>query len=141
MIPGEYLFDGLPLILNADRPTVTLEVNNTGDRPVQIGSHFHFFEVNRALVFDREAALGMRLDLPAGTAVRFEPGEIKSVRLVALAGERVVYGGSALVNGRLDDPRIRKMGLERLRQAGFGDTKAVPQTKRSAGKPKKKKAK
>src|SRR5918911_5366584 len=92
--PGEYLFDGDPIELNAGRPTVALEVNNTGDRPVQVGSHFHFFEANRALVFDRAAAYGMRLDLPAGTAVRFEPGEIKTVQLVALSGQRIVYGGS-----------------------------------------------
>src|ERR1043166_1217027 len=102
MIPGEYLFDGPPLELNAGRPTVIVEVNNTGDRPVQVGSHFHFFEVNRALILDRAAAYGMRLDLPAGTAVRFEPGEIKTVRLVALGGLRQVYGGSALVTGALD---------------------------------------
>src|SRR5260221_2817646 len=98
MTPGEYLFDGEALELNAGRPTCVLQVNNTGDRPVQIGSHFHFFEVNKALLFDREAAYGMRLDLPAGTAVRIEPGEIKTVRLVALSGLRQVYGGSALVN-------------------------------------------
>jgi urease beta subunit len=114
MIPGEYLFDGGPLELNADRPTVVVEVNNTGDRPVQVGSHFHFFEVNRALVFDREKAYGMRPDLAAGTAVRFEPGEIKSVRLVAMAGQRVVYGGSGLVNGALDNPAVRQRALERL---------------------------
>src|SRR5438067_9215740 len=108
MTPGEYLFDGEPLELNAGRATVTLKVNNTGDRPVQVGSHFHFFEVNRALVFDRAAGYGMRLDLPAGTAVRFEPGEIKTVRLVALAGTREVYGGSGLVMGRLDDPDVRQ---------------------------------
>jgi len=122
MIPGEYFFDGVPLELNAGRPTCTLQVNNTGDRPVQIGSHFHFFESNRALVFDRAAAYGMRLDLPAGTAVRFEPGEIKTVRLVALGGLRQMYGGSGLVMGALDDPAIRQRSLERLRQAGFGDT-------------------
>src|SRR5207237_9869263 len=122
MIPGEYLFDGEPLELNAGRTTATLKVNNTGDRPVQVGSHFHFFEVNRALVFDRAAAYGMRLDLPAGTAVRFEPGEIKTVRLVALGGERRVYGGSGLVMGALDDPANRQASLERMRQAGFGDT-------------------
>jgi urease beta subunit len=121
MIPGEYLFDGEPLELNANRPTKTLQVNNTGDRPVQVGSHFHFFEVNRALVFDRQAAYGMRLDLPAGTAVRFEPGEIKTVRLVAVAGQRRMYGGSGLVMGPLDDPVTRKQSLERLRQGGFGD--------------------
>src|SRR5215468_4761061 len=101
MIPGEYLFDGEPLQLNAGRRTNTLQVNNTGDRPVQVGSHYHFFEVNRALVFDRESAYGMRLDLPAGTAVRFEPGDVKTVQLVPLAGERRVYGGSALVMGEL----------------------------------------
>ncbi len=126
MIPGEYLFDGPPVELNAGRPTRTLDVNNTGDRPVQVGSHFHFFEVNRALVFDREAAYGMRLDLPAGTAVRFEPGEIKAVRLVALGGDRVVYGGSALVNGPLDDAETRRQSLERLRARGFGHQPAAP---------------
>lgn len=121
MVPGEYLFDGEPIELNRERPTATLEVNNTGDRPVQVGSHFHFFEVNRALIFDREAAYGMRLDVPAGTAVRFEPGEIKSVRLVGLGGLRHVYGGSGLVMGALDDPRIRRKSFKRLREAGFGD--------------------
>ena len=95
---------------------------NTGDRPVQVGSHFHFFEVNRALVFDREAAYGMRLDLPAGTAVRIEPGEVKTVRLVALGGQRVAFGGSGLVNGPLDDPAVRQAALDRLRKAGFADT-------------------
>lgn len=121
MIPGEYLLDGEALELNAGRPTCTLQVTNTGDRPVQIGSHFHFFEVNRALVFHREAAYGMRLDLPAGTAMRFEPGEVKTVRLVALGGLRQVYGGSGVVMGLLDDPAIRQRSLKRMRQAGFGD--------------------
>jgi urease beta subunit len=120
MIPGEYLFDGEAIELNAGRPTVTLEVNNTGDRPVQVGSHFHFFEVNRALVFDRAAAYGMRLDLPAGTAVRFEPGEVKTVRLVALGGARHVYGGSGLVMGPLDDPAVKRQAHERMKKAGFG---------------------
>src|SRR5947209_2561696 len=114
MLPGEYFFDGDALELNADRPTATLEVNNTGDRPVQVGSHFHFFEVNRALSFDRAAAYGMRLDIPAGTAVRFEPGEIKSVHLIALAGERQMYGGSGLVNGALDDKKNRAVSMTRL---------------------------
>src|SRR2546423_15642074 len=104
MIPGEYLFDGAPIELNAGRPTITLSVNNTGDRPVQIGSHYHFFEVNRALVFDRARAYGMRLDLPSGTAGRFEPGEGKGGRLVALAGQRIVHGGTRLVSGPLADP-------------------------------------
>jgi len=122
MIPGEYLFDGEAIELNAGRPTVTLEVNNTGDRPVQVGSHFHFFEVNRALLFDRAAAYGMRLDLPAGTAVRFEPGDVKTVRLVALGGARQVYGGSGLVMGALDDPAVKQRGLDRVRQGRFGDS-------------------
>jgi urease beta subunit len=122
MIPGEYVFDGEPLELNAGRATCVLQVNNTGDRPVQIGSHFHFFEVNRALVFDREAAYGMRLDLPAGTAVRIEPGEIKPVRLVALAGTRQVYGGSGLVMGALDDPAVKQRALAKLREGKFGDS-------------------
>src|SRR5205807_5032301 len=122
MNPGEYFFDGDPIELNANRRTCTLKVNNTGDRPVQVGSHVHFFEANRALVFDRTAAYGMRLDLPAGTAVRFEPGEIKTVRLVALGGLRQVYGGSGLVMGALDDPAIRQRSLERMRLANFGNT-------------------
>src|ERR1700681_1662380 len=122
MIPGEYLFDGEPLELNAGRRTCTLKVNNTGDRPVQVGSDFHFFEVNRALVFDREAAYGMRLDLPAGTAVRFEPGEIKTIQLVALGGERKVYGGSGLVMGALDDPKVRARAMERLAKWNLGET-------------------
>ena len=119
MNPGEYFFDGDPIELNAGRRTCTLKVNNTGDRPVQVGSHFHFFEANRALIFDREAAYGMRLDLPAGTAVRFEPGEIKTVQLVELAGERQVYGGSGLVMGPLDGKVARKQSMENL-QAWIG---------------------
>src|SRR3954451_7667733 len=121
MIPGEYLFDGEALELNAGRPTAMLEVNNTGDRPVQVGSHFHFFEVNRALVFDREAAYGLRLDLPAGTAIRFEPGDVKRVQVIPLSGERVVHGLNGLVRGRLDDPDVRKQALERMRALGFGN--------------------
>ena len=102
MIPGE-LFPGTGEIeINAGRPTVTLTVANTGDRPIQVGSHFHFFEVNRALYFAREAARGFRLDIPAGTSVRFEPGEERSVRLVALGGRRIVRGFNGLVNGPLD---------------------------------------
>ena len=115
MIPGEYFFDCSPLELNAGRQTGTLEVNNTGDRPVQVGSHYHFFEVNRGLVFDRPGAYGMRLDIPAGTAIRFEPGEIKTVRLVALAGSRQLYGGSGAVMGSLDDPVVKQRSMERMK--------------------------
>ena len=126
MLPGEYFFDGGVLELNADRPTATLEVNNTGDRPVQVGSHFHFFEANRAMKFDRAAAYGMRLDIPAGTAVRFEPGEIKTVRLVALSGERRVYGGGGVVMGALDDPAVRAASMQRLEQFQRGEFPLSP---------------
>jgi urease subunit beta len=103
MIPGELLIDEGEIELNAGRPTTTLMVANTGDRPIQVGSHFHFYEVNAALAFDRAAAKGLRLDIPAGTAVRFEPGDEKEVTLVPLVGSREVYGLNAKINGRLDD--------------------------------------
>lgn len=105
MIPGELIPATSPETLEANTglETKMLKVANTGDRPIQIGSHFHFFEVNSALDFDRDAALGFRLNIPAGTAVRFEPGDIKEVELVALAGTREVYGLNAKVNGKLPD--------------------------------------
>ena len=102
MIPGEYLLASEPIELNANRPTRRLEVSNTGDRPVQVGSHFHFFEVNRALAFDRASAYGMRLNIAAGTAVRFEPGDTREIELVAIGGTRHVYGLNRLVDGPLD---------------------------------------
>src|SRR3954449_5730187 len=92
MIPGETFIKDGEIVLNAGRKTVTLTVSNTGDRPIQVGSHYHFFETNPSLKFDRAKARGMRLDIPAGTAVRFEPGQTRSVNLVALAGGRKVYG-------------------------------------------------
>ena len=103
MIPGELIPAASPESLDANTglETKMLKVANTGDRPIQIGSHFHFFEVNSALDFDRDAALGFRINIPAGTAVRFEPGDIKEVELVALAGTREVYGLNAKVNGKL----------------------------------------
>ncbi|MBF2051356.1 MAG: urease subunit beta [Leptolyngbya sp. IPPAS B-1204] len=102
MIPGEMLIEAGEIELNAGRPTVTLTVANTGDRPIQVGSHFHFYEVNKALSFDRQQARGMRLDIPAGTAVRFEPGDEREVTLVPFVGSRQVYGLNGLVNGALD---------------------------------------
>jgi len=102
MIPGEMQVDPGEIELNAGRETVTLSVANTGDRPIQVGSHYHFAETNAALVFDRAAALGFRLDIAAGTAVRFEPGQTRSVQLVALAGGRKVYGFNGLVMGPLE---------------------------------------
>jgi urease beta subunit len=105
VIPGEYLLGEGDVVANEGRRTVELIVANTGDRPIQVGSHFHFFEVNRALRFDRGAAFGMRLDIPAGTAVRFEPGDDKTVELVEIAGARQVYGLNALTEGSVNDGR------------------------------------
>jgi urease subunit beta len=101
MIPGEMFIKDGDITLNAGRKTVTLSVANSGDRPIQVGSHYHFFETNPALQFDRKKARGMRLDIAAGTAVRFEPGQTREVRLVALAGKRVVYGFRQSVMGKL----------------------------------------
>ncbi len=102
MIPGEILTADGEIVLNEGRETVDLVVANTGDRPVQVGSHYHFAEVNPALNFDRAAARGFRLDIPAGTAVRFEPGQSREVKLVAYAGERRVFGFNGAVNGALE---------------------------------------
>ena len=102
MIPGEIIVADGDIVLNEGRETTTLTVANTGDRPVQIGSHYHFFETNEALDFDRNAALGHRLDIPAGTAVRFEPGQTREVTLVPYAGNRVVRGFNAKIQGKLE---------------------------------------
>ena len=101
MIPGELFPKVGDIELNAGQPTVTLDVANTGDRPIQVGSHYHFYETNPALSFDRDRARGMRLDIPAGTAVRFEPGQTRSVTLVPYRGERIVFGFNQQVMGRL----------------------------------------
>jgi len=111
MIPGEYLLEPEPIELNAGRDTRRIEVSNTGDRPVQVGSHFHFFEVNRYLAFDRASAYGMRLNVAAGTAVRFEPGDTREVELVEIGGSREIVGLNRLVEGRLDDPAVRAAAL------------------------------
>lgn len=103
MIPGEVIIQDGDIELNAGRPTVQLRVANTGDRPIQVGSHFHFYEVNEALIFDREQTKGMRLDIPAGTAVRFEPGDERDVTLVPFVGSRQVYGFNGRINGSLDE--------------------------------------
>jgi urease beta subunit len=102
MKPGEVITAAGTLTLNAGRETVEVEVSNTGDRPIQVGSHYHFFETNEALAFDRAASRGFRLDIPAGTAVRFEPGQTRKVRLVAYAGDRIVHGFNAKVGGKLE---------------------------------------
>src|SRR6266508_3758314 len=109
--PGEYRLADEDVVLNEGRASVSLTVRNLGDRPIQVGSHFHFFEVNPALEFDRAQAYGMRLDIPAGTAVRFEPGMGKTVTLVTLAGRRRVFGLNQLVEGNLDDPQVSEAAL------------------------------
>jgi urease subunit beta len=101
-VPGEFIFGYGPVVLNPGRPVLTLHVENTGDRPIQVGSHLHFAETNAALAFDRELAWGHRLGVPAGTSVRFEPGIGQDVELVPLAGARIVHGIRGLVGGRLD---------------------------------------
>ena len=101
MIPGEYFIEAGELALNAGRPTLAIVVENTGDRPIQVGSHYHFAETNAALRFDRPAARGMRLNIASGTAVRFEPGQQRSVELVAFGGDRIVHGFRGLVSGKL----------------------------------------
>ena len=134
--PGSILCDPGTIHLNADRPSLQLTVSNQGDRPIQVGSHYHFFEVNPALNFNREAAYGFRLDIPAGTAVRFEPGDTKSVSdklswhqsdtksitLVALGGDRIVYGLHGLVQGSLDSPGAKEEALKRMINYGFSST-------------------
>ena len=123
MIPGEYFLADEPVIANAGRDVVELEVANMGDRPIQVGSHFHFFEVNRSLRFERSKAFGMRLNIPAGTAVRFEPGDHKRVSLVALGGASKVYGLNGLTNGATGstDESRRKTAVDRAKAEGFLD--------------------
>jgi urease subunit beta len=113
MIPGEMFIEEGEIELNAGRETVTLSVSNTGDRPIQVGSHFHFYEVNSALEFDRDRARGMRLDIPAGTAVRFEPGDDREVTLVPLVGSREVYGFNAKIEGALDGKPKKEKGKKK----------------------------
>jgi urease subunit gamma/beta len=118
--PGEVRVADGEIVLNEGRSTVDLTVRNVGDRPIQVGSHYHFFEVNKELECDRETAFGMRLDIPAGTAVRFEPGEERMVHLVAMAGERQVHGLNQLTEGSLDDPQNRQQSIKRAAAAGYG---------------------
>ena len=119
VIPGELFLGKGDIVAFEGRKTLEVGVANTGDRPIQVGSHCHFFEVNRALQFDREKAYGFRLEVPAGTAVRFEPGEEKRVKLVAIGGNRAVYGINGLVNGRLVDPQTHFRALAKAAEQGF----------------------
>jgi urease subunit gamma/beta len=117
--PGEVATVPGELVLNEGRDTIQLQVTNTGDRPIQVGSHYHFIETNRALRFDREKAFGRRLNIPAGTAVRFEPGDVKTVHLVEIAGNRMIRGGNGLADGPVDDAN-RKAALANVLRQGFG---------------------
>ena len=119
MIPGEYILGSEPVHANVGLATITIVVVNTGDRPVQVGSHFHFFETNKQLDFDRVAAFGMRLNIPAGTAVRFEPGEEKSIELVSLGGKRNVMGFNSLTNGSIDSELVRSEAVKKMKDSYF----------------------
>ncbi|SFS77753.1 urease subunit beta [Halostagnicola kamekurae] len=118
-VPGELEPADEPVVINEGRETTAVTVENTGDRPVQVGSHFHFFESNPGLLFDRNEAYGFRLNVPAGTAIRFEPGCEREVDLVAIGGDRIVHGMGGLVNGPLDDDAVRERALERAASYGY----------------------
>jgi urease subunit gamma/beta len=120
ILPGEGFIEGGEIELNAGRPTVSLAVTNLGDRPIQVGSHYHFIETNKSLKFDRAKSYGMRLDIPAGTAVRFEPGETKTVTLTEIAGEKVIYGGNALADGKMSD-KNRDAAMKKVADQNFAN--------------------
>ncbi|KAF2080770.1 urease subunit beta [Flavobacterium sharifuzzamanii] len=123
MIPGEIILKDSAIICNDSRETLTIKVTNTGDRPIQVGSHFHFFEVNRMMSFDREKAFGMRLNIIASTAVRFEPGEEKEVELTEFGGNQRLFGHNNLVDGDLS-PHNKAVALERLKEGQFKNVKS-----------------
>ena len=120
MIPGEYVLSSDPVICNENRKTVKISVSNKGDRPCQIGSHTHFFEINMAMDFPREQAFGYRLNIPAGTSIRFEPGDTKEVELCEIGGKRVCFGFNGLTMGGLDSSTMKQAALEKARTLGFG---------------------
>lgn len=117
MIPGEYFLNDTPIIANKGRKTVKVTVSNSGDRPIQVGSHTHFFESNKALIFPRERAYGYHLNIPSGTSVRFEPGDTKEVELTEYGGLKIVYGFNGLVNGKLSTQKLT--ALKKARKKGF----------------------
>lgn len=119
MIPGEYVLSSEPVICNENRKTVKITVKNTGDRPCQIGSHTHFFEVNKALDFPRKKAYGYRLNIPAGTSIRFEPGDSKEVELCELGGRRIVLGFNSLTMGGLKSSIVRNAALDKAKREGY----------------------
>jgi urease subunit beta len=119
MTPGEYILSANPIICNENKKTINITVKNTGDRPCQIGSHTHFFEVNKALEFPREKAYGFHLNIPAGTSIRFEPGDSKEVELCEIGGKRIVYGFNGLTMGGLNSAQVRNAALDKARRQGF----------------------
>lgn len=119
MIPGEYFIGHKYIDLNCHRKKVVVKVSNTGDRPVQVGSHYHFFEVNKCLHFPREQAFGMRLNIPSGTAVRFEPGQEREVELVTIGGNTVVHGLNDLTGGSVREAKVRQQALGKAKKFGF----------------------
>ena len=119
MIPGEYILSSEPIICNGNKKTVSITVSNTGDRPCQVGSHTHFFEVNKALDFPREQAFGYRLNIPAGTSIRFEPGDSREVELCELGGKKIVYGFNGLTMGGLKSTNAKQAALEKAKTLGF----------------------
>ena len=119
MIPGEYILSANPVICNENRKTEKITVKNTGDRPCQIGSHTHFFEVNKALDFPRQKTYGYRLNIPAGTSIRFEPGDSKEVELCELGGARIIYGFNALTMGGLKSSVVRNVAIDKAKRQGY----------------------
>jgi len=119
VIPGEYILSSDPIVCNGNKKTVSITVSNTGDRPCQVGSHTHFFEVNKALDFPREQAYGCRLNIPAGTSIRFEPGDSREVELCELGGKRIVYGFNGLTMGGLNSKMAKQAALEKAKKLGF----------------------
>jgi len=119
LIPGEYILSSNPVVCNENRKTEKITVKNTGDRPCQIGSHTHFFEVNKALEFPRQKAYGYRLNIPAGTSIRFEPGDSKEVELCELGGARIIYGFNALTMGGLKSSVVRNVAIDKAKRQGY----------------------
>lgn len=123
MVPGEVIIRNKEIVCNEGKRTEKIIVSNTGDRPIQVGSHFHFFEVNKALEFDRRVAFGMRLDIASGTAVRFEPGEEKEVNLVEIGGTKEIHGFSGLTEGNINDDKVRQKSFKSAKELDFRGAK------------------
>jgi urease subunit beta len=122
MIPGEYLLAKNPIVANVGKKTIKINVKNTGDRPIQVGSHTHFFESNKALVFQRSKTFGFHLNIPSGTSLRFEPGDSRIVQLTEFGGKRIVFGFNSLVNGKLTNKQ-KEISLMKLKKEGFMEAK------------------